>query len=200
MIRSCCVELRRAGSWLRSGCADSRFSPPLEYQGYVFLYKRTWCRGGFRQQCTHSTSSSLLTRTRNLLSYLHSHITTHLNLNTLEMPSFFKSRSSRDASSFSSSSSSSLLIAQEKQPHSPAQKDYSAAFGTLSSQYGYGPSMVPSQPAAYHVALSKSSQSQSSSNAHQAPANNVKQVRAKDLGALQNKYGAIGHGGMASII
>lgn len=112
------------------------------------------------------------------------------------MPFFSKSRSSRDAPSLNSSSSASLLLAQEKKCYSPVQKDYSAAFGTLASQYGHGSSMASSQPPAYHVSLPQSSQSHS----RPAPVKNVKQIRAKDLGALQNKYGAIGYGGMSSIV
>ena len=108
-----------------------------------------------------------------------------------------KSRSSFEASSMNSSAS--LLIPQEKQPSS-SQKDYSAAFGALASQYGAQPaSFASSQPAsAIHVSLPVSSSSQSQSQSK--PASNVKKVRAKEFGALQNKYGAIGYGGMTSII
>ncbi|QRV97723.1 hypothetical protein RhiJN_25742 [Ceratobasidium sp. AG-Ba] len=101
---------------------------------------------------------------------------------TRKMPFFSKS-------SAASSSVSLLIPAKEK----PAQKDYEAAFGALSSQYGssgYSPAANP-----IRVALPTQSQSQRSS----AP-KNVKPVRAKDLGALQNKYGAIAYGGMTSVI
>ncbi|QRW21317.1 hypothetical protein RhiXN_06306 [Rhizoctonia solani] len=110
------------------------------------------------------------------------------------MPFFSKSRSSvvSDASSMSSGSSASLLVAQDKKPSSG--KDYSAAFGALSSKYGLSGSAAP----AFNVSLPKGSNPQSQS----APSSssNVKKVRAKEFGAISNKYGAIGYGSMSSIV
>ncbi|EUC58719.1 hypothetical protein RSOL_273340 [Rhizoctonia solani AG-3 Rhs1AP] len=113
------------------------------------------------------------------------------------MPFFSKSCSSAvsDASTLSSGSSASLLIPQDKKSQRvSSDKDYSAALGTLSSQYGISSSAAP----AFNISLSKGSKPQaqpaSSSNS------NVKKVRAKEFGAVSNKYGAIGYGGMSSIV
>ncbi|KAG9126003.1 hypothetical protein FRC07_005247 [Ceratobasidium sp. 392] len=111
------------------------------------------------------------------------------------MPFFSKSRSSRSAAS----SSASLLLppAQEKYSSS-AQKDYAAAFGALSSQYGAS-GQSPAQPLPIHVALPVQPSSASPPTPRSSKSY-VKQVRAKEFGALQNKYGAVGYGGMTSII
>ncbi|KAJ1304360.1 hypothetical protein OPQ81_005515 [Rhizoctonia solani] len=112
------------------------------------------------------------------------------------MPFFSKSRSSAvyDASSMSSGSSASLIPQDKKSHPVSSDKDYSAAFGALSSQYGISSSAAPT----FNVSLSKGSKPQSqlvsSSNS------NVKKVRAKEFGAISNKYGAIGYGGMSSIV
>ncbi|KAB5595079.1 hypothetical protein CTheo_1540 [Ceratobasidium theobromae] len=93
------------------------------------------------------------------------------------MPFFSKSCSQAvyDASSVGESSTS--LIPQEKKP--------------AASSHGE-----------FYVSLSGGSQSQSQSKSQSGSSqgSNVKIVRAKDLGALQNKYGAIGYGSMSSIV
>src|SRR5688572_27397018 len=113
------------------------------------------------------------------------------------MPFFSKSRSSAvsGASSLSSGSSASVLIPQDKKSQRvSSDKDYSAAFGALSSQYGASPSAAP----AFNISLSKGSKPQA--QPIPASSSNVKKVRAKEFGAVSNKYGAIGYGGMSSIV
>ncbi|CAE6473170.1 unnamed protein product [Rhizoctonia solani] len=110
------------------------------------------------------------------------------------MPFFSKSRSSAvyDAFSVSSGSSASLLVSQDKK--SSSGKDYSAAFGALSSRYGASPSAAP----VFNVSLSKDSKSQP--QPQPVSNSNVKKVRAKEFGAISNKYGALGYGSMSSIV
>ncbi|KAG8764608.1 hypothetical protein FRC12_008003 [Ceratobasidium sp. 428] len=111
------------------------------------------------------------------------------------MPFFSKSRSARSAAS----SSTSLLLPLAQEMHSPlTQKDYAAAFGALASQYGVS-GHTPSQPPPVHVALPVQPSSAPSS-VPRSSKSNVRQVRAKDFGAIQNKYGAVGYGGMTSIV
>jgi hypothetical protein len=96
----------------------------------------------------------------------------------------------------SSSTSLPLVPALEK-PSYHAQRDHAAAYGAPASHYGasrHSSAMasIPIQPpTTLHVALPVHE------NAPE-PNANVKQIRAESLGALQNKYGAIGYGAMTS--
>ncbi|KAF8757145.1 hypothetical protein RHS01_04042 [Rhizoctonia solani] len=121
-----------------------------------------------------SSATSRVYSNTTLTIDLHLHKTTRI-LKSVAMPFFSESRSSvvSDASSMSSGSSVSLLVAQDKKPSSG--KDYSAALGAL----------IGSNP-----------QSQSAPSS----SSNVKKVRAKEFGAISNKYGAIGYGSMSSIV
>ncbi|KAG9075462.1 hypothetical protein FRC06_010077 [Ceratobasidium sp. 370] len=110
------------------------------------------------------------------------------------MSFFTKSRSSRGAAS---SSTSLLLLSGQDKYSSPAQKDYTAAFGALASQYGAS-GYTPAQ--ASPARTTPSQQGPVSSSTPRSSESNARPVRAKDFGALQNKYGAIGYGGMTSII
>ncbi|KAG8693849.1 hypothetical protein FRC08_008843 [Ceratobasidium sp. 394] len=143
-------------------------------------------RGGKAME-THSNLTSSYS-----YSYLQSHYSTTYPL--AGMSFFTKSRSSRGAAS---SSTSLLLPSRQEKCSSLAQKDYTAAFGALASQYGAsGYSPAQASPARGIPAESSSV----SSSVPRSSKSNARPVRAKDFGALQNKYGAVGYGGMTSII
>ncbi|ELU38424.1 hypothetical protein AG1IA_07546 [Rhizoctonia solani AG-1 IA] len=161
------------------GCATCA----LFYAYECVCASQAWvCRACSTNKLSSATSRVYSNTT--LTIDLHLHKTTRI-LKSVTMPFFSKSRSSvvSDASSMSSGSSASLLVVQDKK--SSSGKDYSAAFGALSSKYGVSGSAAP----AFNVSLPKGSNPQSQS----APSSssNVKKVRAKEFGAISNKYGAI---------
>ncbi|CAE6400979.1 unnamed protein product [Rhizoctonia solani] len=98
---------------------------------------------------------------------------------------FSKPRTVYEASSIGSSSTSLLISKEEKCPYTSSGKDYSAAYGNLTSQYG-----ASAHTPTFNMGLPQS----------KSQPQNSQKTRAKGFGAHENKYGAVGHGSTTSVI